>query len=69
MSTEFVSSISNDGNFRKLLRFRDSTGDNKLENHLKNIPANATYIGKNIWNELINVCGEEILHTVIERVR
>lgn len=45
-STESESSVSNEGNFRELLRFRVASGDTKLENHLKNSSANATYIGK-----------------------
>lgn len=69
MSTESISSVRNDGNFRELLRFRVASGDTNLENHLKNTSANATYIGKNTQNELINVCGEEVLQTVIDRVR
>jgi len=40
-----------------------------LENHLKNASANATYIGKNTQNELINACGEEVLQHLIENVR
>lgn len=66
--TEFGNSISNDGNFRELLRFRVAAGDTKLENHLKNALSNATYIGKNTTNELINTCGEEILLTLIAKV-
>ncbi|XP_025192639.1 52 kDa repressor of the inhibitor of the protein kinase-like [Melanaphis sacchari] len=67
-SSESVSSAKNDGNFRELLRFRVAAGDTKLENHLKNASANATYIGKNTQNELINACGEEVLQNLIEKV-
>lgn len=56
--------VSNDEVFKKLLRYRNDAGDTKLENHLKN----TSYIGKNTQNELIDLCGEEILQTVIERV-
>jgi len=66
-TVESVSSVNNDGNFRELLRFRVAAGDTKLENHLKNASANATYIGKNTQNELINACGEEVLQNLIEK--
>lgn len=45
-----------------------ASGVTKLENHLKNTSANATYIGKNTQNELINVCVEEVLETLIKNV-
>jgi hypothetical protein len=61
--------VSNDGNFRELLRFRIDSGDVKLEEHLKNASSRATYIGKSIQNELIACCGEEIRDTILERVR
>lgn len=64
-----ASIVNNDGNFRELLRFRIAAGDKKLENHMKNSSANATYIGKNTQNALINICGEEVQQIVIERVR
>lgn len=70
MSTEYnIICVKNEGNFRELLRFRVAAGDTKLENHLKNTSSNVTYIGKNTQNELTNLCGEDVLKTVIERVR
>lgn len=50
------------------MRIRLTSGDTKLENHLKNTSANATYIGKNTQNELINVCGEEVIETLKKNV-
>ena len=48
------------GNFIELLNFRVDAGDKILEDHLKNAPANATYISKETQNELIVCCGEVI---------
>ena len=36
----------NEGNFRELLKFRVSSGDSNLDNHLKTARASATYISK-----------------------
>jgi len=40
------SSITNEGNFRAILRMRVRAGDNELKNHLGNSSQTATYISK-----------------------
>lgn len=50
----------NEGNFRKLLKFRVKADDSRFENHLKNTSLKATYISKTIQNELIEICGKKI---------
>jgi len=62
-----VSSI-NEGNFRELLKFRVKAGDSTLENHLKNTSSKATYISKTIQNELIELCGKEILNSILKKI-
>ena len=61
--------MTNEGNFRELLRYRVSGGDSNLENHLKTASASATYISKTTQNALIECCGEEICEKILSRVR
>ena len=42
----------NNGNFRELLNFRISTGDESLKKHLLTSESRATYISKTTQNEL-----------------
>ena len=44
--------ISNDGNFRALLRFRVDAGDNDLQNHLQHAPKNAQYTSPLVQNKI-----------------
>lgn len=60
------SSITNEGNFKAILKLMIRSGDTVLADHLENLAANATYISKTIQNQLINCCGKEILNTIIE---
>lgn len=46
-----------DGNFRVLLRFVIESGDSALNDNLKTTNANATYVGKDIQNQIIDVAG------------
>ena len=62
------SDVSNDGNFRSLLRFRVNSGDKTLENHLKNSSSRATYISKTTQNEFISICGTEIKEEILKKV-
>ena len=61
--------MSNEGNFRELLKFRVSSGDANLKIHLKTARASATYISKTTQNALIECCGEEICEQILSRVR
>jgi hypothetical protein len=38
-----------------------------LENHLKNSSSKATHISKTIQNELIDLCGKEILDSILKK--
>lgn len=67
-SDSFSGSLSNEGNFRELLKYRIDAGDKILENHLKTATSKATYISKRTQNELIECCGEEILGTIVKRI-
>ena len=54
------SDVLNEGNFRELLRFRVSAGDELLKGHLETAGANATYISKTTQNALIASIGKTI---------
>lgn len=58
-----------DGHFRNLLRFRVDSGDNELAKHLTDCADNASYTSKTIQNELIEVCGEQILQNIVGRAK
>lgn len=57
------------GLFRELLKFRVSAGDKLLEEHLRTASSRATYISKTTQNELIRCCGDEVLDSILTRVR
>lgn len=56
---------SNHGNFLALLQFRVEAGDQVLDNHMKTAQGNALYTSKTIQNELISICGDSILETLL----
>ena len=64
---EFIS--VNVGNFLELIRFRVAAGDEILKKHILKAPSNAKYMSKTIQNELICLCGEEIVTGVISEVK
>ena len=55
----------NVGNFLELIRFRVAAGDEILKKHILKAPSNAKYMSKTIQNELICLCGEEIVTDII----
>ena len=59
----------NVGNFLELIRFRVAAGDEILKKHILKAPSNAKYMSKTIQNELICLCGEEIVTDIISEVR
>ncbi|KAL4118951.1 hypothetical protein QTP88_011829 [Uroleucon formosanum] len=63
------SPTSNEGNFRELLRLRISAGDVSLKKHLENTSSRATYIGKNIQNELLDCIGSVIKSQIVKNVQ
>ncbi|KAL4088891.1 hypothetical protein QTP88_023975 [Uroleucon formosanum] len=63
------SPTSNEGNFRELLRLRIRAGDVSLKKHLENTSSRATYIGKNIQNELLDCIGSVIKSKIVKNVQ
>lgn len=59
----------NDGNFRALLRFRADAGDSVVRDKIINANKNCRYISPEIQNELIEICGNEVLNFVVENVK
>ncbi|XP_039247869.2 zinc finger MYM-type protein 1-like [Styela clava] len=58
----------NEGNFRALLRFRISSGDQDLLNYVQNAPLNALYTSPQIQNKIITLCGEMIRETLVKKI-
>lgn len=58
----------NAGKFRALLRFRIEAGDVALKNHLESAGANATYLSKDIQNEIIDTAGGLVCRKIVERI-
>jgi len=52
-----------------LLAFRVESGDSVLKEHLLTTSKKATYVSKEIQNELIQLCGNEILKHIVRKVR
>ncbi|KAG5891511.1 hypothetical protein JTB14_014435 [Gonioctena quinquepunctata] len=65
----FNTSRVDEGNFRELLRFRIEAGDRVLEVHLRMTSSKATYISKTTQNQLIHFCSEEIISTIITKIK
>lgn len=61
-------SITNEGNFRAILRMRVRAGDGELKNHLQNSSQTATYISKTIQNELIDICRKIISNEILKQI-
>ena len=59
----------NVGNFLELIRFRVAAGDGILKRHILKAPSNAKYMSKTMQNELICLCGEEIVTGIISEVK
>ncbi|KAG5898588.1 hypothetical protein JTB14_016599 [Gonioctena quinquepunctata] len=58
--------VTNDGNFRAILRMRMKCGDTKLLKHSENIALNATYMSAKVQNDLISICGEIIQKEIVK---
>lgn len=68
-SESCVPGSSNEGNFRELLKFRVKSGDEKLKQFLENPKLGASYVSNRAQNELIECCGEEILNSLLKKVK
>ena len=62
-------SCINVGNYLQLIPFRVAAGDGILKRHIFKGPINAKYISKTIKNELICLCGEEIVTGIISEIK
>jgi len=58
----------NDGNFRALLRFRATSGDTVLLQHLSKCAANASYCSPDVQNEIISIIGDVITNKLVQKV-
>lgn len=58
-----------EGNFRRLLKFRVDAGDTELKHHLTTGAKNAMYTSPEIQNDVISCIGEQILDSVLERIK
>ena len=59
----------NVGIFLELTEFRAAAGDETLKEHILKAPSKAKYMFKTIQNELICLCGEEIVTGIISEVK
>ena len=57
------------GNFQALLAYRAEGGDALLKEHIKSSSGNATYRSKTIQNELISLCGDFVLDSILTQVK
>ena len=57
------------GNFLKLIRFQDAASDGILKRIILKVHCNAKYMSKTIQNELICLCGTEIVTGIISEVK
>lgn len=58
-----------EGNLRALLAFRVDSGDKDLKEHLENASKRATYISKTTQNEIIELCGNQILRKIVADIQ
>jgi hypothetical protein len=63
-----VPSVTGEGVFRACLRYRANGGDVALKTLLQEANQNATMISKTTQNEIIEICGDIIVETVIGKV-
>ena len=61
--------VYEDGNFTALPKFRVDAGDMELQQHLQTAVRNATYISKNIQNELTSICGSIVAESIIQEIQ
>ena len=61
--------VYEDGNFTALPKFRVDAGDMELQQHLQTTGRNATYISKNIQNELTSICSSIVAESIIQEIQ
>ncbi|KAJ8884194.1 hypothetical protein PR048_016051 [Dryococelus australis] len=63
-----TSPLENEGNFRALLREWVKSGNEKLRRHFESCGQNATYIGWNIQNQIVEACNDIITNKIVGEV-
>ncbi|KAK4876497.1 hypothetical protein RN001_009003 [Aquatica leii] len=58
--------VTNEGNFKAILRMRMKCGDTKLLKYCENMALNATYISAKVQNDLISICGKIIQKEIVK---
>jgi len=61
--------VINEGNFKRLLKYRVASGDHIIKNHLETSTARATYISRFTQNEIINCCSKDILNKICSEAK
>jgi len=59
----------NKGLYRELVEFVAAAGDEVLNDHLKTMSANATYLSPTIQNQMIDTIGKSILESIVVKVQ
>jgi len=57
-----------DANVRALFAFREQSGDVALSHNFSKASKKPTYISKRIQNEVIDLCGNEILEQIVKEI-
>jgi hypothetical protein len=60
---------TNKGLFLELVHFMALSGDVILDDHLKNMSANATYLSPDIQNQMIDIVGNAVKEVVVSEVK
>jgi hypothetical protein len=55
-------------NFKAILNYR-AQGDESLMEHIKTAPKNASYMGHSVQNELLELCGAQILSFILNKCK
>ncbi|XP_039298901.1 52 kDa repressor of the inhibitor of the protein kinase-like [Nilaparvata lugens] len=68
LNLEMSDTVSNEGNFRALIKFRIDAGDKVLEDHINTSSSRSTYISKSTQNNIIECCKAEITDVILSRI-
>ena len=69
-STHYHNDKNNPGNLQEILEFIVKCGNNSdFEEHIASAPKNATYRSKTTQNQIIKICGEEIVAELCREIK
>ncbi|XP_039291055.1 uncharacterized protein LOC111054019 [Nilaparvata lugens] len=69
LNLEMSDTVSNEGNFKALIKFRIiDAGDKVLEDHINTSSSRSTYISKSTQNNIIECCKAEITDVILSRI-